>query len=515
MTSLPDGWEASQPPITEEEAAERTNRNVIELQARQERMRQRDERVYPSKPTPHPDILEKQLEQIGYRLRYNVRRVCMEYAEEGGLIEGRIPSQSEWRGWHRLSDGIEAMMRTQIAITFSYETSRTRRPMTWSTENWHLMRLALGERNKIDPFLEWLKDLPEWDKTERLSHLFTLSGLLKAENETKLTRWASKSTLLGVIYRAYEPGSKHDTMVVLVGAQGSGKSLFFSSMLPPVKDEHGVDAAPSPWFTDSAHLPTRNTNNKEQVEATAGKAVAEFAELAGLWRSDHEIVKKYTTTRVDTFRPAYGRYAMDVPRRWIGVGTTNDATPLPADPSGNRRWVTVQIERRDPEQVIKFWAENREQVWAEALHRYKNGERAVLPKHLEAEQAETALNFTAADDYLEGVINDLIAKEIERQGMNAQIRFSDLVESDLIKVTKSDGKPFGQYLFSKGFKKARRVPPTGGVRKECWVIKDREVYNRLVQELGIPNGEETEMELPESNAEKGRTVFGSSSETGF
>ena len=49
--------------------------------------------------------------------------------------------------------------------------------------------------------------------------------------DSQLREWASYSTFLGVVWRTYQPGTKHDEMVILQGAQGIGKSTFWANSI--------------------------------------------------------------------------------------------------------------------------------------------------------------------------------------------------------------------------------------------------------------------------------------------
>ena len=94
-------------------------------------------------------------------------------------------------------------------------------------------------------------------------------------------------------------------------------------------------------------------------------------------------------------------------RRCILVGTTNDNHCLPNDPSGNRRFVVVEV-REGPGGIPalrEYMDRNREQIWAEALSVYRSGEDSIrLPDELKARQREVNEGHRQSDEVLEGKV---------------------------------------------------------------------------------------------------------------
>ena len=225
---------------------------------------------------------------------------------------------------------------------------------------------ALLHYREHDPFLDYLEKLPEWDGVPRLNE--TLCNMFKAA-WSPLVEWASQFIFLGAVQRTYEPGCKLDEIPVLIGPQGIGKSALLREAVPPdIPDLHGDGLR---W----------DAPIKEQVEAVLGRLIVEVGEMAGRRRADIEQVKGFITRQDDGHvRLAYARSPESLPRRFILVATTNDESDLPNDPTGNRRFVPIVL--RDGVNVEAWMAEVREQLWAEALHLYREGRRANLPREL-------------------------------------------------------------------------------------------------------------------------------------
>ena len=312
--------------------------------------------------------------------------------------------RTEWKGltirdeddWVSISDRKLASMREQIARQFYVHTKDGPKPLAWGREAFHDTLNALLQYRERDPFLDYLEGLPEWDGFARLEG--TLCNMFKAA-WSPLAEWASQFIFLGAVQRTYEPGCKEDEVPVLIGDQGIGKSALLREAVPPdIPDLHGDGLR---WDAPS----------KEQVEAVLGRAIVEVSEMGGRRRADIEHIKSFVTRQNDGHvRLAYARSPESLPRRFVLVATTNDDSDLPNDPTGNRRFVPIVL--RDGVNVEAWMAEVREQLWAEALHMYRAGRRANLPRELFDAQRTRAELHRDRDDLIE----DAIANNLPEEG---------------------------------------------------------------------------------------------------
>ena len=134
--------------------------------------------------------------------------------------------------------------------------------------------------------------------------------------------------------------------------------------------------------------------------------VIELPELGSIKRSDVEQVKAYISRQNDMYRPAYGSVMESHPRQCVFCGTTNETYFLKGETGNRRFWVmSVNPELRkhgDPRQAIEA---DRNQLWAEAVQRYKDGEKLYLSGALEAEARKRQGEFNAnQEDPLPGMI---------------------------------------------------------------------------------------------------------------
>jgi hypothetical protein len=212
--------------------------------------------------------------------------------------------------------------------------------------------------NSRDPVLDYLDGLT-WDRVPRLATW--LSTYLGAA-DTAFNRAVSRLSLVAAVRRAREPGCKFDTIIVLEGPEGRGKSTAIEVL------------AGEAHFSDQTLL---GLSDKQHQEALAGVWLFEIADLAGHSKAEVERMKAFCTRKHDRARPAWGRKSVWQPRRCVFFGTTNSETYLKSQ-TGNRRFWPVRCGRIDLEGLRR----DRDQLWAEANSAEACGERLVLGETL-------------------------------------------------------------------------------------------------------------------------------------
>lgn len=247
------------------------------------------------------------------------------------------------------------------------------------------------EKQSFHPVQDYLRSV-EWDGEERVDTL--LIDYFGAE-DTLFTREAMRKMLVGAVARVFQPGVKFDLVLTLVSPrQGTGKSSFFKAL--------GQE-----WFSDTF----MTVQGKEALEQIQGAWVIEMAELAGIRKAEVEATKHFISKQEDMFRPAYARTSETFRRQCVFVATTNQSAFL-QDPSGNRRFMPVAIHNiklRDNEKLKEFInnKDNIDQVWAEAVQLYKEGEPLYLSKDAEAVAEVEQKKHSEVDERL-GIIESYL-----------------------------------------------------------------------------------------------------------
>ena len=384
---------------------------------------------------------------VGVQLRYNVRTQRAELVQ---LADDAIPGAPVHR-WINLTDRMEYRLRDLFAQRFSYHTKNGPRPMVYSVERW---KLVIGSHlcaREIDPFLEWLNDRPEWDCHRRLdSYLQELFGA----GTRPLVKWVAQFLFLGPVHRAFTPGAKLDEMPVLVGPQGLGKSALLLNLFPP---EHAG------WVNDGLHLAA---DPKIRAEALLGRVVVEAGEMAGSNRADLESLKAFVSRQDDGgIRLAFRRNPEPAPRRCIIVGTSNRQDVLPNDPTGNRRFVPVVLNR--PTQAVEeYLEEHRDQLWAEALYRHSKGISPRLPRDLMPHAAAAAEAHRNRDTILEDAVDGL-PPDWEGTLADTARQVGLLAPDDMsVKLPMRDVKRLSAALTGQGW--VMRQAKQEGVKKRLW-----------------------------------------------
>jgi predicted P-loop ATPase len=296
--------------------------------------------------------------------------------------------------------------------------------------------VKLAKDNSYHPIFDYLEKV---HKTHG-SDVSILAGIgerhFGADNlmyDRMLTRW-----LIGAVARIYEPGCKNDTALFLQGDQGYKKSTYFNTLA-------------GDWFDDSLG----SAGDKDQLQKLYRGWIFEWAELESIFRKkDVSETKAFMATRIDIFRPPYGREPQEFKRSSVLCGTTNESTFL-NDPTGDRRFWVIPVKRKIDEAMI---AAERDRLWAAAVELYKQGEKWWLTDQEDELSRELNAEWRSRDPWEESILGWAL-DEAKANGERAITTSEILTRAIDIPVNRQTPKEQGRVariLRANGWKPARK-----------------------------------------------------------
>lgn len=290
--------------------------------------------------------------------------------------------------------------------------------------------VANNARWTYHPVRDYLKAI-HWDGTMRLDHwLVTYCGA----EDMRINRVFGVKWAVSAVARAFDPGCKVDTVLVLEGEQGLQKSKVFQLLAGGVPQD--------------VYLPNLEANDKEAPTRCEGKWIVEMAELDGLNKGETSRFKAFCTTQVDKIRKPYARSFITIPRQFVLGGTVNpDGGGYLRDPTGNRRFWPVEVTRIDTDQIKR----DRDQLWAEAMFRYERGDKWWLTPDEELLAKPVVQEREQIDPWL-----PLIAEKIKgRNRVTVEEMFMDPLQIENSKRTKIEQMRIAQILKSLGLQRKK------------------------------------------------------------
>ena len=272
----------------------------------------------------------------------------------------------------------------------------------------------VADDRRFHPVREYLENLPPWDGECRIDTL--LCRCLQAD-DTPYVRAVTRKFLAAAVARIFYPGTKFDCVLVLDGAQGIGKSTIFREL------------AGDDYYSETLTL--TDMNDKSAAEKLLGNWIVEIGELAGMRKAEIEKVKAFISTRDDKFRPSFGHVVESHPRQAVMVATVNGERGYLRDVTGNRRFWIVKCRQTEAVKRFEFTSEERDQIWAEAVWYWKQGEKLWLEGSLLADAEEVQRSAMEKDDRLgmvETYLNTLLPESWPT--MNLYQRRSWLQDTD-------------------------------------------------------------------------------------
>lgn len=313
------------------------------------------------------DVLQCRVEQLNDALHYRIIKkvpVLMEFLANVVLILGLHP---EWEGQLRYNE-ITKNIDVLGGPLEKYESTPAQ--LTTGTKLWLQSRYAanfnttdvfdalvhIAKSNAYNPLRDYLNGTRA-DGVARIdTFLESYCGVSLVDVEGKdiseYVRKVSRRWLLSAVARAFTPGCKMDTVLILEGKTGIYKST-------------ALKALGGPFFSDSKI----SIGGNDAMQLAGTNWIHEIAELTAFHASETEQQKAFFSSPVDQFRAPYDRVPFAHPRLACFVGSTNDDRYM-NDATGNRRYWPVTCEKTFR---IRELRRDRDKIWAEAVAVFKTG----------------------------------------------------------------------------------------------------------------------------------------------
>ena len=401
----------------------------------------------------------------------NLKGVVFNQLLDGMEIKGEVPWNHPSKFWR---DADDAQLISYVDAHYG----------TFSARNYDIAVTKVADDRAYHPIREFIESLPEWDKIPRVDTL--LVDYLGA-SDTAYVRAVTRKTLCAAISRVLRPGCKFDSMLVLNGPQGVGKSTLIAKLA-------------GEWFSDSLNL--GDTKDKTAAEKLQGYWILEIGELAGLKKAEVETLRSFLSRQNDIYRAAFGKRATPHLRQCVFFGTTNAESGYLRDTTGNRRFWPVKTPGNGKKQSWNLTHEEILQIWAEALVYVRQGEKLYLSAEMDALAKDEQREAMESDEreglvreYLDTLLPERWAEMdlFERRNFLTGSDFGGLQEKGAVKRTSVSNMEIWCECFGKERANLRRTDSnelTGILARLGWKRADNKVRIPLYgpQYVFVPKG---------------------------
>ena len=299
---------------------------------------------------------------------------------------------------------------------------------------------VVAMRHRYNPVTDYFDEAyKSWDHKERLNHV--MNEYLGVE-ETPLTELITKLFFVGAVAKAYNPKTKFDFVLDLVGGQGAGKTSFLQKI------------APLGLYTDQF----TSFDTKDDYAVMRRALIINDDEMTATNSTTFEVLKKFVTLQEFEYRKPYGHRAERFDKNFVMARTTNELYYL-KDKTGERRFLPLHVSRAQQKHhpVTDLTEEYVNQCWGEAMQLYKDGFDFGLTLEQEEELNEYRQQFMFTDD-LEDKIYEVLHDQFEDEEFitNEALALAVVPGVDVIKNRKIGNRMSNIMVNRFGFRKKQR-----------------------------------------------------------
>lgn len=292
----------------------------------------------------------------------------------------------------------------------------------------------IARKNKINPFLDWIKSIP-WDKKPRLNDFYDTVQTIEEQNELKkiyLKKWCMSVIQLSCLNNDLTDKFAKG-ILIFQGAQDTGKTSWFRSLLPKELSKYRKDGI------------TIDPNDTDSVLACIKNIMVELGEIDSTFRkTDIARFKQFITKTNDTLRLKYEAKHSIFTRQTVFFGSVNDHNFL-VDETGNSRFMILSVLNVNYNHQIDM-----QQFWAEIYHYCEQGEQYWLTKEEVKLREEANKNYEQLCPYEEKIRSKFDLNSDDKINMSATRVLEILGYTN---ITKKQTNAMAKTLDKMGFKR--------------------------------------------------------------
>lgn len=295
--------------------------------------------------------------------------------------------------------------------------------------------------NSYNPVIDYMNEAyAKYDGKRRLDDFFSIFlGADKNPTTILITRlW-----FMGAVAKAYNPNTKFDFVLDIVGGQGVGKTTLVQKL------------APLGLYTDQFNSFT----NKDDFEVMKNALIVNDDEMTASNNAKFEEIKKFITMQTFEYRKSYARKSERFKKKFVMVRTTNEVRHL-KDRSGDRRFISIYANKKKQQlsPVTDLQPNYIKQLWGEAVWLYKQAKDPFLlspgqEKLLEENREQFRYTSGLEDELMDVLDNKFKDKKFIK---NTELAFALFADKDALGRNTKETRDIRYYMEHLGYKVGAR-----------------------------------------------------------
>ena len=267
-----------------------------------------------------------------------------------GQTSALAPPTSEWL---QMEDSVVCTLRKLMA------TDTAKRVLKPDVRDMIMSDYA----RRIHPVRDYVRQLPPWDKTDRVSqlaahvHVDPVQDGQSPQAAQALLEWALHKWLVAAMAEWLSDDVCNETILTLIGPQGIYKTTFFRYLLPP---------SLRPYYLENS---SNSFSQKDDQIALVENCLVEIEEIDMFKDRDNAELKSLSTKVTLKIRRPYDKFVM-AKHRLASLCATGNQERFLTDDTGNRRWLCFRVANIDNPRA---WDFDYEQLYAQLRDEYYDG----------------------------------------------------------------------------------------------------------------------------------------------